>query len=71
MGNRRPKKPSRACRSPMICSECERARFKGKCFSLGLIIREEPELIDELDAEEDLLCELIAESASVGVRTTK
>ena len=54
----------------MICSEREQARFKGKCFSLGLIMREEPELIDELDAEEDLLCELIAESVSVGVRTT-
>ena len=54
----------------MICSEQARKIFAGKCFSLGMIIREEPELIDELDEEDDLLQELIAESASVGVRTT-
>lgn len=70
MAVKRLKKHSPACRWQMICSEQARKVFAGKCFSLGMIIREEPELIDELDAEEDLLCELIAESVSVGVRTT-
>ena len=67
MGNRRPKKPSRACRSPMICSDHARKIFAGKCFSLGMIIREEPELIDELDEEDDLLQELCWEAQNAGI----
>ena len=67
MGNRRPKKPSLACRSPMICSEQARKIFAGKCFSLGMIIREEPELIDELDEEDDLLQELCWEAQNAGI----
>ena len=51
----------------MICSEQARKAFAGKCFSLGMIIREEPELIDELDKEDDLLQELCWEARNAGI----
>ena len=51
----------------MICSEQARKVFAGKCFSLGMIIREEPELIEELDEEDDLLQELCWEAQNAGI----
>ena len=51
----------------MICSDHARKVFAGKCFSLGMIIREEPELIDELDEEDDLLQELCWEAQNAGI----
>ena len=51
----------------MICSEQARKVFAGKCFSLGMIIREEPELIEELDEEDDLLQELCREAQNAGI----
>ena len=56
-----------ACRWQMICSEQARKAFAGKCFSLGMIIREEPELIEELDEEDDLLQELCWEAQNAGI----
>ena len=64
---KRQKKHSPACRWQMICSEQARKVFAGKCFSLGMIIREEPELIDELDEEDDLLQELCWEAQNAGI----
>ena len=61
------KKHSPACRWQMICSEQARKVFAGKCFSLGMIIREEPELIEELDEEDDLLQELCWEARNAGI----
>ena len=67
MGVKRLKKHSPACRWQMICSDHARKIFAGKCFSLGMIIREEPELIDELDEEDDLLQELCWEAQNAGI----
>lgn len=64
---KRQKKHSPACRWQMICSEQARKVFAGKCFSLGMIIREEPELIEELDEEDDLLQELCWEAQNAGI----
>ena len=64
---KRLKKHSPACRWQMICSEQARKVFAGKCFSLGMIIREEPELIEELDEEDDLLQELCWEAQNAGI----
>ena len=64
---KRQKKRSPACRWQMICSEQARKVFAGKCFSLGMIIREEPELIEELDEEDDLLQELCWEAQNAGI----
>ena len=64
---KRRKKHSPACRWQMICSEQARKVFAGKCFSLGMIIREEPELIEELDEEDDLLQELCWEAQNAGI----
>ena len=64
---KRRKKHSLACRWQMICSEQARKVFAGKCFSLGMIIREEPELIEELDEEDDLLQELCWEAQNAGI----
>ena len=67
MAVKRQKKHSPACRWQMICSEQARKVFAGKCFSLGMIIREEPELIEELDEEDDLLQELCWEAQNAGI----
>ncbi len=67
MAAKRLKKHSPACRWQMICSEQARKVFAGKCFSLGMIIREEPELIEELDEEDDLLQELCWEAQNAGI----
>ena len=67
MAAKRLKKHSPACRWQMICSEQARKIFAGKCFSLGMIIREEPELIEELDEEDDLLQELCWEARNAGI----
>ena len=67
MAVKRLKKHSPACRWQMICSEQARKVFAGKCFSLGMIIREEPELIEELDEEDDLLQELCWEAQNAGI----
>lgn len=67
MAVERPKMCFRVCRWQMICSEQARKAFAGKCFSLGMIIREEPELIDELDEEDDLLQELCWEAQNAGI----
>ena len=67
MAVKRLKKHSPACRWQMICSEQARKVFAGKCFSLGTIIREEPELIEELDEEDDLLQELCWEAQNAGI----
>ena len=67
MAVKRLKKHSPACRWQMICSEQARKVFAGKCFSLGMIIREEPELIEELDEEDDLLQELVWEAQNAGI----
>ena len=67
MAVKRLKKHSPACRWQMICSEQARKIFAGKCFSLGMIIREEPELIEELDEEDDLLQELCWEAQNAGI----
>ena len=67
MAVKRLKKHSPACRWQMICSEQARKAFAGKCFSLGMIIREEPELIEELDEEDDLLQELCWEAQNAGI----
>ena len=67
MAAKRRKKHSPACRWQMICSEQARKVFAGKCFSLGMIIREEPELIEELDEEDDLLQELCWEAQNAGI----
>lgn len=67
MAAKRLKKHSPACRWQMICSEQARKVFAGKCFSLGMIIREEPALIEELDEEDDLLQELCWEAQNAGI----
>ena len=67
MAAKRLKKHSPACRWQMICSEQARKVFAGKCFSLGMVTREEPELIEELDEEDDLLQELCWEAQNAGI----
>ena len=51
----------------MICNDQMRQHFTGKCFSLGMLLREEPELIDELDREQDLVQELVWEAQNAGM----